>query len=88
MATTVLGTSLYMAPEILDAKAYDRKADIWSVGVLYYQMIFGEYPYFGISVTDKKMLAIINANRPNYSKLNISEKVRDFMDKCLTVNPK
>ena len=56
MATTVLGTSLYMAPEILDAKAYDRKADIWSVGVLYYQMIFGEYPYFAISVTDRKML--------------------------------
>lgn len=86
MTMTVLGTGLYMAPEVLQEKAYGRKADIWSIGILYYQMIFGEYPYY--SLQDRYILKLILANRPNYSKVNISEKTKDFIDKCLTVNPK
>lgn len=45
MAETKLGTPLTMAYEILTANTenavYNSKADLWSVGIVYYQMLFG-----------------------------------------------
>lgn len=86
MTTTVLGTGLTMAPEVHQEKAYGRKADIWSVGVVFYQLIYGDYPFKGMS--DYDILQSIKNTRPNYSKVNISDKARDFIDRCLTVDPK
>lgn len=43
-AETILGSPLNMAPEILDHKPYNSKADIWSLGVAFFEMIFGKYP--------------------------------------------
>jgi serine/threonine protein kinase len=34
--TTILGTSLTMAPEVLEQKPYGFECDIWSLGVVYY----------------------------------------------------
>ena len=34
-----------MAPEILNSVNYDTKADVWSLGILFYEMLFG-YPPF------------------------------------------
>lgn len=45
---TFAGTSYTMAPEVHKGN-YGLKADIWSLGVVYYQMIFGRYPYTGTS---------------------------------------
>lgn len=39
------GSPLYMAPEMLLRKQYDIKADLWSVGVIIYECIFGQAPY-------------------------------------------
>lgn len=52
MAETKLGTPLTMAYEILNGKTdsvYNSKADLWSVGIVYYQMLFGRTPFYGIS---------------------------------------
>ena len=43
MVETILGSPLNMAPEVLDHKKYNSKADIWSIGVAFYEMIFGKY---------------------------------------------
>ena len=40
-----IGTPLYSAPEILSGEKYDDKCDIWSLGVTFYQMLFGDHPY-------------------------------------------
>jgi serine/threonine protein kinase len=40
-AETVLGTKQTMAPEVLHEDLYSTKADIWSLGIVYYQMLFG-----------------------------------------------
>lgn len=42
-AQTILGTPLTMAPELLfkSQQSYTNKADLWSIGVVFYQMLFG-----------------------------------------------
>jgi len=39
------GTYSYSAPELLEGKPYTQKADVWSVGSLYYEMICGKTPF-------------------------------------------
>lgn len=44
-----------MAPEVMtlnEQGTYTAKADLWSVGFVYYQMLFGEYPFFGLTPTE------------------------------------
>ena len=45
MAETLCGSPLYMAPEILRYEKYDAKADLWSVGCIMYEMLWGRPPY-------------------------------------------
>ena len=48
--STVVFTENYAAPEILEGKKYDLKCDLWSLGVIIYQLYFGKVPYDGIGV--------------------------------------
>ena len=41
---TMLGSPLNMAPEILNGEQYDNKADIWSIGTVFYELLFGNLP--------------------------------------------
>jgi serine/threonine protein kinase len=52
-----VGTPLYMAPQLLENKYYSVKSDIWSIGVLAYRMITGQFPWDGS--TTKELLRAI-----------------------------
>lgn len=41
----IRGSPLYMAPEILLRHEYDARVDLWSVGVIMYECLFGKAPY-------------------------------------------
>jgi len=41
----VLGSPMYMAPEVCNRKPYDTKCDIWSCGILCFILLSGELPY-------------------------------------------
>jgi serine/threonine-protein kinase ULK/ATG1 len=45
LAQTMLGSPIYMAPEVLRGEIYTVKADIWSLGVVVYEMAFGFCPF-------------------------------------------
>lgn len=51
LGESIIGTPLTSSYEILIKRithsnsTYDSKADLWSVGVVYYQMLYGEYPF-------------------------------------------
>lgn len=45
----VLGSPLYMAPEIVKEVQYDLKVDIWSIGVITYILLCGRPPFKGKS---------------------------------------
>mgnify|MGYP003502299949 FL=1 len=41
-----------------------------------------------MGMNDYDILKKIKNNRPNYNKVNISSKAKDFIDRCLTLDPK
>lgn len=45
LTNTWVGTPIYMAPEVVDEKFYDAKVDLWSFGVLIYEMLTGGTPF-------------------------------------------
>jgi serine/threonine protein kinase len=46
-----LGSPLYMSPQILEGAMFSSKCDVWSVGVVFYEMLYGKTPWTGDSQT-------------------------------------
>uniref|UniRef100_A0A182QSE8 non-specific serine/threonine protein kinase n=1 Tax=Anopheles farauti TaxID=69004 RepID=A0A182QSE8_9DIPT len=61
--TSIKGTPLYMAPELLEAKPYDHHADLWSLGCIIYEMLAGEPPFSSTS-----MIHLVRLIRNQYIK--------------------
>lgn len=48
MRTTFCGTPLYLSPEVLIGDSYDESIDVWALGVILFEIVFGGSP-FGIT---------------------------------------
>lgn len=42
---SICGSPLYMAPELLNKIGYSDKTDLWSIGLILYEMLYGVHPY-------------------------------------------
>jgi aurora kinase len=47
--TTYCGTFDYASPEIIEGKDYDQNVDLWSLGVMTFEMMTGQLPFYSIS---------------------------------------
>lgn len=87
MATTKLGTPYNMAPEILFSKGepYTSSADLWSIGVVFFQMLFGRLPFPARSLSElKNKVRSFNGAKLNIpSKPAISKTAKDLLMKLL-----
>ena len=53
-----VGTPIYMAPQILSSEIYEKysyKCDIWSLGVVCYEMLVGSLPWKHLNMNKKKL---------------------------------
>jgi serine/threonine protein kinase len=60
MFNTVCGTPLYMSPELLLLKPYTIKSDIWSIGILFYTMLYKSHPFGKLHTLDEYRFKIKN----------------------------
>ncbi len=83
--TINVGSPLYMSPQALQNNIYTVKNDIWSIGVIIYQILHGKAPWS--CVNEKQLLEEINKNNISILK-TITEDLKDFIRKCLVPDEK
>jgi hypothetical protein len=82
-AGLVLGTAGYMSPEQASGQATDQRADVWSFGVVLYEMLTGLPLFSGESVPH--ILADVLRAEPDWGRLpkNLHPRVRHALERCL-----
>ena len=85
---STLGTIAYMSPEQCSGAEVDHRTDIWSLGVLFYEMLTGRLPFKG-DYEQAVIYAILNEKPVPIRKNNpdISEEMEEIVNKLLTKNP-
>lgn len=84
---TKLGTPITMAPELLSSNgnSYTSKADLWSIGVCFYQMLFGKTPFEAKSYEDlkEKVKSMSGPNLKFPKDIATSPECRDLLVRLL-----
>jgi len=86
-AGTILGTAPYLSPEQAVGKAVDRRADIWALGCVLFEMLSGRRAFPGGSSTE--ILAHILERDPAWDTLpaTVSPALRRLLERCLEKDP-
>src|SRR5436305_3640894 len=84
MIGVILGTAAYMAPEQARGKNVDKRADIWSFGVVLHEMLTGKRAFEGEDLTET--LASVVKSEPDLTP--VPQKLRRLLKKCLEKDPK
>ncbi|XP_068131784.1 serine/threonine-protein kinase ULK3 isoform X2 [Hyperolius riggenbachi] len=81
------GSPLYMAPEMVCSKHYDARVDLWSVGVILYEALFGRAPFASRSFSEleEKIRSVQSIELP--SRPRVSSECRDLLQRLLERDP-
>lgn len=88
LTSSIIGTPAYMSPEQAMGESLDQRVDLWSLGVVFYELLTGHLPFLGEN--EQSMLyAIINKTPepPIDLKKEIPEEAERIVLKCLRKQP-
>uniref|UniRef100_A0A674GG09 Serine/threonine-protein kinase ULK3 n=1 Tax=Taeniopygia guttata TaxID=59729 RepID=A0A674GG09_TAEGU len=82
------GSPLYMAPEMVCRQHYDARVDLWSVGVILYEALFGKPPFASRSFAEleEKIRSDRAVELP--SRPQLSQECRDLLGQLLERDPR
>jgi serine/threonine-protein kinase len=84
----ILGTAGYMAPEQARGRAVDRRVDIWAFGCVLFEMLTGQPPFTGETVTD--VISAVVSQEPEWTALpaHVPSAVAQLVRRCLQKDPR
>ena len=87
LAGVILGTAAYMSPEQARGKGVDKRTDIWAFGCVLFEMLTGQKPFDGETLTD--IVAAIVKNEPDWRALppGTPAAVQSVIARCLRKDP-
>ena len=85
---STLGTTAYMSPEQTKGEQTDHRTDIWSFGVVLYEILTGQKPFKG-DYDQAIIYSILNEDPVSVSSIQngISAELEQVVNKCLAKNP-
>ena len=85
-ASFILGSPIYMAPEILKYKKYDSKVDLWSMGIILFEMLTSKPPFIGVNHID--LIRVIDSTELTIpDNITISNDCNDLLKSLIVVDP-
>jgi serine/threonine-protein kinase len=86
-AGVIIGTAAYMSPEQARGKSVDRRADIWALGCVLYEMLTRKKAFDGETVTD--VLAAVVTRDPDWSAVprGTPRRLVELLHRCLEKDP-
>ncbi|POG58622.1 kinase-like domain-containing protein [Rhizophagus irregularis DAOM 181602=DAOM 197198] len=82
----VYGVLPYVAPEIIRGYDYTKAADIYSFGIIMYEVISGLPPYHDVSHNEMLAIKICKGLRPTFN-IKVPQLIVQLIKRCLDANP-
>lgn len=84
--TAETGTYRWMAPEVIEHKPYDHKADVFSFGIVLWELLTGEIPYAYLTPLQAAIGVVQQCLRPTIPK-STHPKLAELLEKCWQQDP-
>jgi serine/threonine-protein kinase len=87
-ANVILGTAAYMSPEQARGKPVDKRCDIWSFGVVLFEMLTGQLLFAGETISDT--LASVLKTDPDWDRLptDLPPRIHRLLRRCIERDPR